>query len=110
EVRRGVWRADNVGRFAAAMEGHGGPAYYYLITVLIGLTPWCVLLVPAVWRALRDSSVTPRPEFSRGALARASAPLEDSGRGVTLESLSALHTAGTSNTHHGVNPISTVIR
>src|SRR6188508_473441 len=32
---------------------------------------------------MRDEIVTPRPESSRGALERSSAPLEDSGRGVT---------------------------
>jgi 4-amino-4-deoxy-L-arabinose transferase-like glycosyltransferase len=60
---RSFWRTENVGRFAAAMEGHGGPAYYYLITLLIGLTPWCVLLGPALWRALR--AVSPAGEALR---------------------------------------------
>lgn len=78
---RSFWRHENVGRFAAAMEGHGGPVYYYLITLLIGLAPWCALLGPAVWYALTHVAATPRHESSRAALA--SAPLEDSGRGVT---------------------------
>src|SRR5207247_6181605 len=74
---RSFWRTENVGRFAAAMEGHGGPVYYYLIVLLIGLAPWCIVLGPAVWSALTYLTVTPRPESSRGAVAP-SAPLEDS--------------------------------
>src|SRR5439155_21233574 len=53
---RSFWRTENVGRFAAAMEGHGGPVYYYLITLLIGLAPWCVWLGPALWSAVRHVS------------------------------------------------------
>jgi 4-amino-4-deoxy-L-arabinose transferase-like glycosyltransferase len=67
EFLRSFWRRENIGRFAAAMEGHGGPVYYYLITLMIGLAPWCMLLVPAVWNALTHRTVTPRPESSRGA-------------------------------------------
>ncbi len=51
---RSFWQTENVGRFLAPMEGHSGPVYFYLLTLLVGLTPWCVFLGPAVWYALRD--------------------------------------------------------
>src|SRR5207249_4021808 len=38
---------------------------------------------PGRWFTRIADTVTPRPESSRGALERSSAPLEDSGRGVT---------------------------
>jgi 4-amino-4-deoxy-L-arabinose transferase-like glycosyltransferase len=60
---RSFWRTENVGRFAAPMEGHGGPVYYYLIVLMIGLAPWCVLLGPAVWNALK--AVSPAGEALR---------------------------------------------
>lgn len=43
---RAFWQNDNVGRFMAAMEGHRGPFWYYLVTVTLGLLPWCVFLLP----------------------------------------------------------------
>ncbi len=76
---RAFWETENVGRFLAPMEGHSGSVIYYPLTVLIGLAPWSVVILPVLYDALR--SVTPRPESSRGALR--SDPLEDSGRGDT---------------------------
>jgi len=34
-------------RFGAAMEGHSGPVYYYILAVLIGMFPWSIFTVPA---------------------------------------------------------------
>jgi 4-amino-4-deoxy-L-arabinose transferase-like glycosyltransferase len=62
------WETENVGRFLAPMEGHSGSAVYYPLTVLVGLAPWSVVLLPVLWDALRSTSIS---------------PLEDSGRGDT---------------------------
>jgi len=54
----GVWldrflMVHNVGRFAAPMEGHDGPALLYYPTVLaIGFFPWSIVLLAVVCRAL----------------------------------------------------------
>jgi 4-amino-4-deoxy-L-arabinose transferase-like glycosyltransferase len=45
---RAFWQNDNVGRFLSPMEGHDGPLWYYLVTVPLGLTPWCVFLAPTI--------------------------------------------------------------
>jgi 4-amino-4-deoxy-L-arabinose transferase-like glycosyltransferase len=44
----GAWIRDfllthNVGRFAAPMEGHWGPPFYYLLALAVGLFPWSVV-------------------------------------------------------------------
>jgi 4-amino-4-deoxy-L-arabinose transferase-like glycosyltransferase len=54
------WHMENVGRFMAPMDGHGGGMAYYPLALLVGLAPWSVLL----WPVLRDAlcSVTPRAE------------------------------------------------
>ena len=46
----------HVGRFTGAMEGHGGPPFYYLIAVCIGFFPWSVFLGPLLYDAVRQSS------------------------------------------------------
>ncbi|MHB1531976.1 ArnT family glycosyltransferase [Acidithiobacillus sp.] len=35
---------QNIGRYAASMEGHHGPIYYYLLTVPLALLPWSIFL------------------------------------------------------------------
>jgi 4-amino-4-deoxy-L-arabinose transferase-like glycosyltransferase len=57
---RAFWETENVGRFLAPMEGHSGSAAYYPLTVLIGLAPWSILLLPVLWDACR--SVSPRTD------------------------------------------------
>jgi 4-amino-4-deoxy-L-arabinose transferase-like glycosyltransferase len=43
----GFYVQHNLGRAASAMEGHGGPALlYYPLTILIGLLPWSMFIVP----------------------------------------------------------------
>jgi 4-amino-4-deoxy-L-arabinose transferase-like glycosyltransferase len=39
----------NAARFRATMEGHGGPAFYYLICVALGFAPWSIFFGPALW-------------------------------------------------------------
>lgn len=50
----GFFLRHNVGRFTAAMEGHGGFAGYQLVALPLLMLPWTPLLVPvaAQWRAL----------------------------------------------------------
>jgi 4-amino-4-deoxy-L-arabinose transferase-like glycosyltransferase len=43
----------NVGRFLNPMENHSGPAYYYVLVIILGMAPWSVFLGPAVWYAWR---------------------------------------------------------
>lgn len=42
----------NAGRFGGVMEGHGGPWFYYLLCLIVGLAPWSVFLGPSVFYAL----------------------------------------------------------
>ena len=44
EWLRGFLFVHNVGRFAAAMEGHSGSLLYYPAVVAIGLFPWSIVL------------------------------------------------------------------
>jgi 4-amino-4-deoxy-L-arabinose transferase-like glycosyltransferase len=53
---KSFWETENVGRFLAPMEGHSGPAWYYLVAVLIGLGTWSVVLWPALHDAMRSCS------------------------------------------------------
>jgi 4-amino-4-deoxy-L-arabinose transferase-like glycosyltransferase len=52
------WQTENVGRFMSPMEGHSGSAVYYLVTLVVGLAPWSVFMLPTVYdtaRGLRRS-------------------------------------------------------
>lgn len=42
----GFFLQHNLGRFDAAMEGHGGSLFYYVPIVLIGVLPYTALLAP----------------------------------------------------------------
>lgn len=52
---KGFLFEHNIGRAARAMEGHGGSVlvypltvvFYYPLTILVGLLPWSLLIVPA---------------------------------------------------------------
>ena len=48
EFLRGFFLDHNLGRATAAMEGHAGAPFYYPLTILVGLFPWSVLLVPII--------------------------------------------------------------
>jgi len=45
----GFWFKHNMSRFGTPMENHGGPFYYYLIVLFVGLAPWSIFLGPALW-------------------------------------------------------------
>jgi 4-amino-4-deoxy-L-arabinose transferase-like glycosyltransferase len=51
EFLRGFVGVHNVGRFLSPMEGHGGPAYYYLAAFALGFAPWSLFLIPVCWHA-----------------------------------------------------------
>lgn len=76
---RAFWQNDNVGRFMTAMEGHRGPFWYYLVTVTLGLVPWCVFLLPTATDSIAaisnigDSGVgeTPNADVRRSRIDRA---------------------------------------
>jgi 4-amino-4-deoxy-L-arabinose transferase-like glycosyltransferase len=71
---RSFWRNDNVGRFLSSMEGHSGPFWYYLVSLALGLTPWCIFLIPAIWHSVKSISSRPEsslPDFSEGDTNRA---------------------------------------
>lgn len=50
---KAFWQNDNVNRFLNSMEGHRGPFWYYAVSMTLGLTPWCVFLVPTIWDTAR---------------------------------------------------------
>jgi 4-amino-4-deoxy-L-arabinose transferase-like glycosyltransferase len=55
---RGFIGTHNVNRFLGSMEGHGGPVYYYLVVLALGLVPASVFLLPTgwqLWKSWRDA-------------------------------------------------------
>jgi 4-amino-4-deoxy-L-arabinose transferase-like glycosyltransferase len=65
EFLRGFFLNHNLGRYGAAMENHGGPIFYYVLVLLVGLAPWSVFLGPAVWHGLRALRAGPEAEMAR---------------------------------------------
>jgi 4-amino-4-deoxy-L-arabinose transferase-like glycosyltransferase len=67
-------RADTVGRFFGAMEGHGGTLLFYIPILLFGFFPWSGWLPFAwyraftSWRAARRENLAP-PEIDSNGLA-----------------------------------------
>jgi len=53
---RGFWWNENVNRFLEPLESHHGPIFFYPVVLIVGLAPWCVFLIPAVWNAIQESS------------------------------------------------------
>jgi 4-amino-4-deoxy-L-arabinose transferase-like glycosyltransferase len=59
----------NVGRTLEALEGHGGPLWYYLPVLVAGLAPWSVFLGPVCWLAWKrrggreDAGARPAVQF-----------------------------------------------
>ncbi|MBU2825291.1 phospholipid carrier-dependent glycosyltransferase, partial [Acidithiobacillus ferrooxidans] len=44
---------QNIDRYAAAMQGHWGPIYYYLFTMALALLPWTIFLpqtIAEIWQ------------------------------------------------------------
>src|SRR5262249_38732418 len=52
---RGFFIKHNKDRFLAAMEGHSGPPFYHIFSLLIGFLPWSIYLIPALWYAYQES-------------------------------------------------------
>jgi 4-amino-4-deoxy-L-arabinose transferase-like glycosyltransferase len=52
---KGFFLVHNVGRYTNPMEGHEGPVFYHVVSLLLGFLPWSVFLVPAVWYAIREA-------------------------------------------------------
>jgi 4-amino-4-deoxy-L-arabinose transferase-like glycosyltransferase len=51
EYLRGFFLTHNFLRFSRPMEGHQGPFFYHVVSLLVGFLPWSVLLGPAFWYA-----------------------------------------------------------
>lgn len=45
---RGFFLEHNVGRATSAMEGHQGPAIFYVVAVCIGFFPWSIFFLQAI--------------------------------------------------------------
>jgi len=60
EFLRGFFWVHNVSRYCAPMEGHGGPPYYYLLTLILGFVPWSVFLGLTLWYAVQESRTQDR--------------------------------------------------
>jgi 4-amino-4-deoxy-L-arabinose transferase-like glycosyltransferase len=46
---REFFGTHHLGRALSAMEGHGGPPYYYAAVLLVGFAPWSVFLGLSLW-------------------------------------------------------------
>ncbi len=55
----GFLGTHNVGRFLNAMEGHGGPPFYYLVAILAGMFPWSLFLPRAIFEAFERAKIDP---------------------------------------------------
>lgn len=62
-------RADTVGRFWGAMEGHGGTLLFYIPILLLGFFPWSGWLPFACYRAFTSWRVARRRERDDAGLA-----------------------------------------
>lgn len=54
---QGFILTHNVGRYLRPMENHGGPVYYYLLVLAVGLAPWSAFLGLTAWNALREAAI-----------------------------------------------------
>ena len=52
---RGFFGYENLARFQTAMEGHSGPAFYYIVAILVGFFPWSIVLPASIWFCVRDA-------------------------------------------------------
>lgn len=50
---RGFLQRHHADRVTTALEGHGGPVFYYVLVLLAGLGPWAIFAAPAAWQAWR---------------------------------------------------------
>lgn len=47
------WNNHHAKRMTTALESHGGPIFYYVIVLVLGLAPWSIFLAASAWNALR---------------------------------------------------------
>lgn len=62
------WREHNAGRYTGSMEGHGGSVFYYLLVLVVGLSPWSAFLGPTAWYSFRGLRRQDGEEADRPAL------------------------------------------
>jgi 4-amino-4-deoxy-L-arabinose transferase-like glycosyltransferase len=55
EYLRGFFLIHNFGRAVAPMEGHHGPPFYHVVSLLLGFVPWSVFFGPAAWYAAEEA-------------------------------------------------------
>jgi 4-amino-4-deoxy-L-arabinose transferase-like glycosyltransferase len=53
EFLRGFFLKHNKDRFLTSLEGHSGPIFYHLGSLVVGFLPWSVLLAPALYYGWR---------------------------------------------------------
>jgi 4-amino-4-deoxy-L-arabinose transferase-like glycosyltransferase len=57
EFIQGFFLKHNLDRFSAPMEGHQGPVYFHLLTLLVAFAPWSIFLGPTCWHAASRSLI-----------------------------------------------------
>ena len=53
---RGFFVAQNVNRFSDVLLGHGGPLWFYIPVLLLGVWPWSLFALPVGWQSLKSTS------------------------------------------------------
>ena len=72
ELARSFLLEENLARFLHPMEGHRGPAFYYLVVLAVGLFPWTGLLVSGLvcaWKGGRRAEAWAVAAWAFGTLA-----------------------------------------
>lgn len=54
EFLSGFFLKHNRDRFLASMEGHDGPIFYHVISLVLGFLPWSAFLGSALWYAVQE--------------------------------------------------------
>jgi len=44
----------HIKRYSGVISSHGGPFYYYFLVLLAGFFPWVAMLVPGIYRGLKE--------------------------------------------------------
>ncbi|MGI9537410.1 MAG: ArnT family glycosyltransferase [Desulfocapsaceae bacterium] len=65
EFMKELFIKHHVGRFSSAMEGHGGPIFYYLIILFVGFMPWFGYLLLAFLRSPLTTKGEPSLRYLR---------------------------------------------
>ena len=65
EFLSGFIGGHHVGRFTSAMEGHGGPPFYYLVAICIGFFPWSAFLGPMLYDSYTQGRANDPARLSR---------------------------------------------